>query len=396
MWKLFIADDETIIRKGLKGAIDWEKFSIQVVGEAEDGEIALEMAKDLRPDILFLDICMPFLNGLELISQLESHLPDSLVILITGHDEFSYAQQAVRLKVFDYILKPVNIKELENVLERAVEELKRKRDLQKREEQFEDNRDLLKVDFLQKWVKGSISVEEFKISSKLFNLRLDGFVGVSVIKLLNIDLQAAEQFWSGELLTFSMKNIIHDLLVDYPCAEVFDDQQSHIVVLLPVNRVEELTVINKLIMQKVETIIGKTIQYEEQITDHSEEIPFLYKKAISQLESEGDVSPVVVLAKNYIDQHYYDSEISLNEVADNVQVSSSYLSKRFKAELGSSFIQYLTKARINKSLLLMNDPHLKVYEISEMVGYSTQHYFCNAFKKEVGISPSSYRRGNRK
>ncbi|MGG3470250.1 response regulator [Neobacillus pocheonensis] len=396
MLKLLIADDEVIIRRGLKAAVDWEKFSIQVVGEAEDGELALEMAKELRPDILFLDICMPFLNGLDLIRQLENILPDSLFILITGHDEFSYAQQAVRLGVFDYLLKPVNVKELENVIERAAEELKSKNHLQKRDKQFEGNRELLKIDFLQKLVGGGISKEDIKEECPLFNVKLDGLIGVSVIKLLNIDLHIAEEFWSEKLLAFSLGNIINELLSDIPAAEIFEDKHGHIVILLPVDRAEEISTINQTIKEKAEAFLGKTIVYTEKIARNIGEISTIYQQLIHQINSHTNVSPIVVLAKNYIDHRYFDPLISLNEVASSVQVSPSYLSKQFKNELGASFIQYLTKVRIEKSLLLMNDPYLKVYEISEKVGYSTQHYFCNAFKKVVGISPSSYRSGSRK
>lgn len=104
---------------------------------------------------------------------------------------------------------------------------------------------------------------------------------------------------------------------------------------------------------------------------------------------------MVILAKDYIDLHYYEHSISLQQVANMVQVSPTYLSKQIKNELGVSFINYLTKVRINKALMLIKDPYLKVYEIAEMVGYSTQHYFCNAFKKVIGISPRDYRSGVR-
>jgi len=396
MLKLFIADDEVIIRRGLKTAIDWEKFSIQVVGEAEDGELALELAKELKPDLLFLDICMPFLNGLDLIKQLNTILPDSLFILITGHDEFSYAQQAVRLGVFDYVLKPVKVEELENVIARAVEELNSKTHLQKREKQFEGNRELLKIDFLQKWVGGSIKEIDPQEEFQLFDLRLDGAIGVSVIKLLPIDLHTADEFWNEKLLAFSVRNIIKYLLHGFAAAEFFEDQHGHMVILLPLERAEELMEINHLIKEKVEIFLGKTVVSSEKIAHCFKDIPAIYQHLITQLIADSNVSPIVVLAKNYIDQRYHDPLISLNEVASNVQVSPSYLSKQFKNELGASFIQYLTKVRIEKSLLLMNDPYLKVYEVSEKVGYSTQHYFCNAFKKVVGISPSSYRSGSRK
>ncbi|WP_026696150.1 response regulator transcription factor [Peribacillus kribbensis] len=396
MFKLLIADDEIIIRRGLKAAVDWGKFSIQIAGEAEDGEIALEMAKELKPDILLLDICMPFLNGLDLIRKLESALPEALFILITGHDEFSYAQQAVRLRVFDYLLKPVDVKELENVIERAARELKNKMDLHRKDEKFEGNLELLKMDFLQRWICGSASQSNFKEELNLFRINLEGPVGVSVIKLLNIDLHTADKVWSDKLSAFSLVNITRELLSDFPEAEVCEDTEGNVIILLPLQRAEELSFINKNIKEKAEGFLEKTVVYSEKTAQSAENIPSIYQQLLEELSSYSHLSPIVVLAKNYIDQHYFDPLMTLTEVAEKVKVSPSYLSKQFKNELGTSFIQYVTKVRIDRSLLLMNDPFLKVYEISEKVGYSTQHYFCNAFKKVVGISPSSYRSGSRR
>ncbi|CAH0343898.1 response regulator [Bacillus sp. CECT 9360] len=394
MWNLLIADDETIIRRGLKGAVDWEKFSIDIVGEAEDGELALDMAKQLKPDLLLIDICMPFLNGIDLIKQLENNLPDSLFIIITGHDEFTYAKQAVRMKVFDYLLKPVNVTELESVVERAVSTLQINSQNINRNKQLESNKDLLKSDFLQKWVTGFIPIEEDAEEFHIFDIKFVGAVGVSVIKIRDVvDIHAVDKFWSDELLLFSLKNIIKDILTDIPYAQFFDDQRGNVVIIVPEEQATKLAEINLAIKEKTETFIGKVIIYCEKVTDHAAHIPLVYKELYQQLNTVHQMSPIVILAKNYIDQHYADTSLSLNELANYAQVSPTYLSKQFKTELGASFIQYLTKVRIDKALLLMKDPYLKVYEISERVGYSTQHYFCNAFKKVVGKSPSSYRRG---
>ena len=105
------------------------------------------------------------------------------------------------------------------------------------------------------------------------------------------------------------------------------------------------------------------------------------------------LTPIVVLAKNYIDQNYFEQSISLQQVANHLQVSPTYLSKQLKNEIGVSFVHYLTNVRMEKAVKLITDPYLKIYEVAEMVGYSTQHYFSNVFKKMVGISPIEYRNG---
>ena len=100
-----------------------------------------------------------------------------------------------------------------------------------------------------------------------------------------------------------------------------------------------------------------------------------------------------MFAKNYIDTYFYQQDLSLKEVAEKVGVSPDYLSRLLKRELGISFVDYVTKIRVEKAIKFMNDPSIKFYEIAEQVGYSTQHYFSTAFKKVMGISPLIYRKG---
>ena len=106
MYKALIADDEEIIRSGLSRLLARDP-DLEVAALAEDGEQALELAAERLPDLLLVDINMPFLNGLEFIERLEGVLRGAVIIVITGYDDFSYAQQALRLGVFDYLLKPV-------------------------------------------------------------------------------------------------------------------------------------------------------------------------------------------------------------------------------------------------------------------------------------------------
>ena len=108
MIKVLIADDEPRIRMGIKNIINLEDSEFELVGEAEDGEVALEIAKEKKPDLLLLDISMSFLNGLDFIEKVKKVLNDPIIIIISGHDEFNYAQTALRLNVFDCVLKPID------------------------------------------------------------------------------------------------------------------------------------------------------------------------------------------------------------------------------------------------------------------------------------------------
>ncbi|WP_057913810.1 response regulator transcription factor [Peribacillus muralis] len=396
MWKLLIAEDETTIRKGLRFAADWNDYSIDVIGEAEDGEIALSMAIELKPHILFVDINMPFLNGLELMEQLRKNLPDAIFIVISGYDEFGYAQQAIKMGAFDYLIKPVNKGELIKTVKRAADHLEKNSRSKRLAQQLEGNKPLLKEKFLQNWCSGSLSSEEVDEQCQLLEIKLDGHIGMSIFKVVRgIDDGGAERYWSDSLISFSLKNIVKQMLNAYPNVELFEDHSGNIVVLVPDVNMEQLLMKNREIKEYTEKFLGKVIVCAENMFDDHLAFPKQYTQLMNEIKTSKSLSPMVLLAKNYIDQHYYEHSISLKEVAAIVQVSPTYLSKQIKNELGVSFIHYLTKVRINKALLLIKDPYLKIYEVADMVGYSTQHYFCSAFKKVIGISPMVYKSGVR-
>ena len=123
VWDVLIADDEPKIRRGLHAQLGRLGLPIRVVAEAEDGERALEAAERCRPDILLVDINMPFMNGLEFIDALRRTRADAKVIVITGYEEFEYAKRALELNVQAYLLKPIEIEELRATLVTAIEGL---------------------------------------------------------------------------------------------------------------------------------------------------------------------------------------------------------------------------------------------------------------------------------
>ena len=109
MLKVFLVEDESFIREGLRDNIPWEKYGYTFVGEASDGEMALPLIRKLRPDVLITDIKMPFLDGLALSRIVQSELPQTRIIIISGYDDFEYARQAIEVGVEQYLLKPNDI-----------------------------------------------------------------------------------------------------------------------------------------------------------------------------------------------------------------------------------------------------------------------------------------------
>ena len=106
-YKVFFVEDEIVTREGIRENVDWKANGFEFCGEASDGEIALPLLQTTRPDVLITDIRMPFMDGLQLCKIIRERMPSIKIIILSGHDEFEYAQKAIELGVTEYLLKPV-------------------------------------------------------------------------------------------------------------------------------------------------------------------------------------------------------------------------------------------------------------------------------------------------
>lgn len=127
MYKVVIIDDEPIIVEGISKVVPWELYDCKIVGTAENGIEGLEVIKREKPDILFTDISMPGLDGLSMIAAFRVEFPDMMISILTGFRDFDYAQTAIRLGVARFLLKPSNMKEIEEAVAVMVENLKKLR-----------------------------------------------------------------------------------------------------------------------------------------------------------------------------------------------------------------------------------------------------------------------------
>ena len=137
MYKILIADDEEIIGTCLKKMIDWKSINAEVIGVALDGEEALKMFREKLPDIVILDINMPFINGIELAGIINQEHPDTKVIMLTAYKEFEYARQAIKYQVVDYLTKPFNNDDVKSVVEKIIKNGKNRK---KKETDFDEKK----------------------------------------------------------------------------------------------------------------------------------------------------------------------------------------------------------------------------------------------------------------
>ena len=176
MVKLFLVEDEIVMRDGIKKHIEWEKEGIEFVGEASDGELAYPMILDLKPDILITDIKMPFMDGLELSELVKKELPNINIIILSGYDEFTYAQRAVSLGVTEYLLKPITpsglLKTIKKVQQKIEEERQSENEVDWRREEIEEKNDVARVKLFEALILNSMSMSEILDESKELGMNL--------------------------------------------------------------------------------------------------------------------------------------------------------------------------------------------------------------------------------
>lgn len=400
MWKLLIADDEPKIRKGIRSIVESELKDVTVIAEAEDGETALELARETSPDIFLLDINMPFLNGIELIEKLEQEKRYTKTIIISGYDEFEYAQKALKLRVFDYILKPFEPSILVQMIKMAIKELeaeqKNRKHLEWAEQQLQRNIPQIKESFFNDLVNGKLTPYEIERQTDFLNIDLSLNPGLIIIKIEDKETRFGPDSEMDRYLTlFAAQNIAEEILADLQPVHTFRDAQSNIVNLINMDSNPDISAISLKIKELIKQHLNHSVLICcDQCSSDLSLLADTYKKLLDELKTIATVSPIVRRIKDYIDSHYNQRDLSLQDVAEAVNISPSYLSRLLKDEDGHSFIEYLTIIRIKMALRLMNDPNMKIAEIADRVGYSTQHYFSTAFKKIFGVSPNQYRRGS--
>ena len=153
LYRIILVDDEEEVRKSIIRKIDWTSVGFTVVGDAENGEEALEKIEGLEPDVVLTDIRMPYMDGLTLAERIRQKYPSMKIVISSGYDDFEYAKRAIKLNVTEYILKPVNVEELTAILKRIKtnldEEIEQKRNVTLLRENYRKSLPILREQFLK-------------------------------------------------------------------------------------------------------------------------------------------------------------------------------------------------------------------------------------------------------
>lgn len=185
MIKIFLVEDEVVIRNGIKNSINWAEEGYEFVGEASDGELAYPLILKEKPDILITDIKMPFMDGLELSEAVKKELPNIKILILSGYNDFEYAKRAIGIGITDYMLKPVSAEQLLGVIGEVAEVIRKEQEerdlLKKYEADMQENREHDKYEFLTRILTEHLSMTEtleqgkrleMDLSAQIYNLIL--------------------------------------------------------------------------------------------------------------------------------------------------------------------------------------------------------------------------------
>ena len=540
MLKVFLVEDETIIREGLRDIIPWQQYGYTLVGDAGDGEQALPLIRETKPDVLITDIKMPFMDGLALSSLVSRELPNTKIIIISGYDDFEYARQAIRIGVEQYLLKPITKATLTATLSEVREKIQSERQaedyLEKFRSEVQEYEQFSRRRFFEQIVTGQLSVGEIyeragtlgiAIEAQYYNLILYSVQGQSdqaFFSKENTDpaVQVRDtltRFFSGapEYLMFRWNLLTYavlikgerekmDTLVQHcidtiraqaqpyegqvewcvavgqkterlsglaECFEVLSHTYSyrHLMrehVLTKENTAEfaggeDESRLKNLDMAKIDPAVVRGFLLngtKEELSDFIQEyVGGLYEAAASKmfcqylalnvrftaiayleslglkqedfleelpgvssagtqvkreelgnyihevlgraldlrdLESRSQGKDMIRQAVEYINLHYADENLSLREVAGYTNVSANYFSAVFSQEMQQTFVEYLTKKRMDRAKELLRQGEKRSAEIAAEVGYKDPHYFSFVFRKSQGCTPRYYRAGGRR
>lgn len=547
MYKLILVDDEDDVRVGILQEIDWESYGFELVETAENGREAFNIVERVIPDVVITDIKMPFMDGLTLSELIKNRYPTTKIIILTGFDEFEFAQRAIKLHIDEYVLKPFSAQELINALvkvkSRIDEEIAQKEDIQALREYYRESIPVLRNNFLTLLITRKLPNREIQEKSTNYDINLNGngFVASIISIDKNTDSYGDDNLdgavkneqmgfkLSGDrdLSLFAVLNITEEVINKHALGMVFihnndvvvltvcseSDRESIISRTLTVLEEVRLS-IEKFLKFTVTVGIGtacndisniclsyndaflaldyrlilgnnriiciddleirsvKKIQFDE-LKEHifircikvgtlkeiNETINNLFRevfdikisykdyqiyllemltcilKAVkdsnididdifgvnanlfAEISKFADIQEVkdwvigicariansiasnrqhtynllVKSAEEYIQNHYHESDITINKVCNYLHISPAYFSSIFKKQTKTTFINYLTQIRLDSAKKLLSMTNLKSFEIAERVGFADANYFSYSFKKNLGISPSEYR-----
>ncbi|ACS99111.1 response regulator [Paenibacillus sp. JDR-2] len=450
--KVIIVDDEKLVRRGLISMMPWSKYDMEVVGEAGNGRKALELLETLEVDLVFTDLMMPEMSGFELIEEMNGKYPAASAVVLSCHEEFSFAQKAIRLGAIDYIVKnDLETDVMDEVLERVAHSYEEKVKARPVPEVRTFDRVMVVLE-LEEVEKAGQLIRKLSaghiihyLERRCWFLSLDG-VGKSEEQSLINDIKEANclpvlvhglghESLSGavdKLHGYLAAGLLYDFTKMLRFWEWRADEEKE-----PLNpekiqlgerwnklewiysneTYEELlrdTTAIRLPMSELKSLLfpallesGRLllmVEWSMQLIFRLEPLR-MWEECRSVLDEERDKLRSIVCRTKYSDdilrviykaiQYMHEQEemdFSQNEIAGIASMSRTYFSQCFKNVTGKSFNDYATEIRMSRAKKLLAHTNTPIYQIAQLVGFKDEKYFSKLFMQEIGVLPSDFRK----
>ncbi len=409
--KVFLADDEIVVREGIRESFPWDETPYVLVGEAPDGEMALPMIRDTNPDIVITDIKMPFMDGIELCRTLRARMPWIGIIVLSGYDEFEYARQCIALGVREYLLKPINAEDLKAALDKVSAQIREER---RSYEHAASLRARMESDgkFVKEKMVGALFSDEAAEEDAVNVLAQLSAMGCQVpapfYEVIDAAFDPADKGReaasvlaesSGGIALPSPGRVGTRFLILGETAEDTEEKAYDFANSLS----QELERVG---CGQIRIGIGDIVREPEQIyqsfrtarhirhllTPRTEpQAIILGTREMGDVPEDPATPSVISEAKLYMSRNFTNPNLMLQDVAKAVGMSNSRFSTVFSQAGGQTFTEYLIHLRLGKAKELLRTTGEKSSQIAREVGYNDAHYFSYIFKKNTGMTPSEYR-----
>lgn len=368
MLKVFLVEDEFVVREGIKNNVDWKSHGYDFCGEASDGELAFPMIQKLKPDIVITDIRMPFMDGLALSKLIKKEMPWIEIIILSGFEEFEYAKEGIKIGIAQYLLKPISgedlLKEVDTVAEKIIEKQKESEIREKYLREMEENFLKERKDLFQYLVTGSKSAAELLEMADKLNIDLSS-MWYNIVLMVTKSINHAQNEYSNSLVEIEEKS--RELDDDHIL--IFDRNLEGKAFLFKADSKEELETIQKDYLTKVVNILKdyENVRYFGGIglpVNRLRELPVSFESASHAFAHRYLVSESLILngeemrQREYLKKEEFDlsnvnpKQIDRNKIKEFLKVGDKeeviYFVEEFFRDLGSSvmksnmFRQYIT------------------------------------------------------
>ncbi|WP_069648871.1 response regulator transcription factor [Caloranaerobacter ferrireducens] len=384
MYRLLIADDEPIEREGLKLIINKNFSNIEIVGEAKNGREAIELVEELRPDILFLDIKMPGINGIEAAKEIRRKYKNLRIVILSAYDYFVYAKESFSLGVYDYLLKPVRRVKLIETLENIVKEIEKER-LERQEklklrEELSDIKNMLEEKFVTIILEDGLQYEEkIKNGIDILDMTFDSYYVLVISTESRINSDMVSKLYDEVYRYFKHRE---------KC--IISKYNNNIYVLVEVENTSGIE-IKKISYDKAKKIYSRLIEkYDIDIR-----IGVKVGRGLSSLNKviiEVNKLIISTKSKNIVSEFYDKNEENLLEIKEEYQRILNLIKGIVNGDKESlieldNLLEILCISESNKKISLYEIISILRFLIFEKRG---KVYFCDLLSKDKDIDLDSY------